>query len=77
MNKSGITILGLGPGDPMLLTRQAWQVIEESSEIFLRTQKHPVVQALPDRLILHSFDELYDTSPSFEDVYEAIVSDLG
>ncbi len=74
MNKSGITILGLGPGDPMLLTRQAWQVIEKSSEIFLRTQKHPVVQALPDRLILHSFDELYNTSPSFEDVYEAIVS---
>ena len=26
---SGIVLLGLGPGDPNLLTRQAWQILEE------------------------------------------------
>ncbi|GAG15303.1 unnamed protein product, partial [marine sediment metagenome] len=32
-----ITIIGLGPGDPELLTREAWKVLAESEEIYLRT----------------------------------------
>lgn len=74
MEFSGITILGLGPGDPGLLTRQAWQVLESSPEIYLRTRKHPVVDSLPDTVEIHSFDDLYETSNTFEQVYDKIVS---
>jgi len=70
----GITLLGLGPGDPGLLTRQAWIVIERASEIYLRTRHHPTIQGLPSSLVLHDFDDLYDQSASFEEVYAGIVS---
>ena len=67
-----ITILGLGPGDPAHLTREAWQVLEEAEELYLRTKQHPTVASLPTHLKLHSFDHLYDTLPTFDAVYETI-----
>ncbi len=69
----GITLLGLGPGNPDHLTREAWQVLESSSEIWLRTRKHPVVSELARAIRLFSFDELYETSANFQEVYTAIV----
>ncbi len=70
---SGSTVLGLGPGDPGLLTRQAWQILESSLEIYLRTRKHPVVDSLPADIQIYSFDDLYEASQTFEEVYEKIV----
>ncbi len=70
---SGIVLLGLGPGDPDLLTRQAWQWMHEISEIYVRTRQHPTIQGLPENLKVFSFDEVYDTSERFEDVYAKIV----
>lgn len=72
----GITLLGLGPGDPDLLTRQAWQVLENSPEIYLRTRRHPVVDGLPAGPTLHSFDDLYDQAETFEVVYAQIVEQV-
>lgn len=69
----GITILGLGPGDPDLLTRQAWRILESVPEVYLRTSQHPVVDALPAQLSIHSFDDLYESSESFDMVYVQIV----
>jgi tetrapyrrole methylase family protein / MazG family protein len=69
----GVTLLGLGPGNPDHLTRQAWQVLERSSEIWLRTRKHPVVQELSGSIQLFSFDDLYETSSDFQEVYASIV----
>jgi tetrapyrrole methylase family protein / MazG family protein len=69
----GITILGLGPGDPGLVTRQVWQVLESCTEIYLRTRHHPLVECLPKTLGLHSFDDLYNKSDTFEEVYATIV----
>jgi tetrapyrrole methylase family protein/MazG family protein len=68
-----ITLLGLGPGNPDLLTRQAWQLLENASEVYLRTCQHPTVQGFPPGLLVHSFDHLYEISESFEDVYAGIV----
>ncbi len=70
---SGITLLGLGPGDPGLLTRQAWDVLENNNEIYLRTDHHPVISSLPVGLQVNSFDDLYEKGDTFELVYEAIV----
>jgi tetrapyrrole methylase family protein/MazG family protein len=69
----GITLLGLGPGEADLLTRQAWQLLESIKEIYVRTAQHPAVQGFPKGLQVHSFDELYEQSASFEEVYETIV----
>jgi len=66
-------LLGLGPGDPGLLTRQAWAVLENSPEIYLRTRHHPVVAGLPPNLTLHSFDDYYESGDAFEEIYDRIV----
>ena len=76
----GITLLGLGPGDPKHLTREAWDVLNETGDIWVRTRQHPTVAALPAQLKVHSFDDLYANGDTFEEVYAAIISrilDLG
>ena len=69
----GITILGLGPGDPGLLTRDAWGVLSSVPEIYLRTRQHPAVAGFPAGLRVHSFDHFYEDGESFPEVYERIV----
>jgi len=51
-----ITIVGLGPGDPDLLTRRAWRILGESKEVYLRTARHPGVEALPPTTY-YNFDD--------------------
>lgn len=70
---SGITLLGLGPGDPAKLTREAWEVLSTAEEVWLRTAQHPAVGGLPPSLQVHSFDSLYESSETFDEVYQAIV----
>jgi tetrapyrrole methylase family protein/MazG family protein len=69
----GITLLGLGPGSADLLTRQAWHILEQAQEIYLRTRQHPAVAGFPPQLKIHSFDDLYEQEDSFEEVYARIV----
>ena len=69
----GITLLGLGPGAPDKLTREAWDVLTSAGEVWLRTRQHPIVSSLPPGLKINSFDELYENGDSFEAVYSAIV----
>ncbi|MEN6300339.1 MAG: SAM-dependent methyltransferase, partial [Anaerolineaceae bacterium] len=73
-SKPTITILGLGPGRADLLTRQAWEILTHASEIYLRTNQHPLVAELPREISVHSFDELYAAGESFEQVYAEIVN---
>ena len=70
---TGITLLGLGPGDPNLLTRRAWDWVNQIDEIYVRTRQHPTVAGFPARLRVESFDDLYEKSETFEAVYEQIV----
>jgi tetrapyrrole methylase family protein/MazG family protein len=76
MTGSGITLLGLGPGDPGSLTRQAWDLINSAREIYLRTRHHPVVTSFPGSLRIHSYDHLYDSNESYEQVYNQIIEDV-
>ena len=71
--KPGITIVGLGPGAPEQLTRQAWSWLEQCGEVWLRTEHHPTVAAFPADLTVHSFDEVYEHHEKFEAVYATIV----
>jgi len=76
MDAQGITLLGLGPGDPAQLTCQAWQLLETLPEIYLRTRQHPTVQGFPPELLVHSFDDLYDQADSFEYIYAQIIEQV-
>ncbi len=67
-----ITIVGLGPGDAALLTREAWETLTGANEIYLRTARHPTVAGLPDSLVVHSFDDVYEQTADFAQVYELI-----
>jgi tetrapyrrole methylase family protein / MazG family protein len=71
---SGITLLGLGPGDPAKLTIEAWDILGSATEIWLRTKSHPTVAGLPASLKVYSFDDLYDESDSFDEVYSNIIN---
>jgi tetrapyrrole methylase family protein/MazG family protein len=70
---SGITLLGLGPGDPAQLTREAWDVLSKADDVWLRTKQHPAVRGLPSKTKIHSFDDLYENGEDFGSVYAAIV----
>jgi tetrapyrrole methylase family protein/MazG family protein len=72
----GITILGLGPGSPDLLTRQAWELLESVDEIYVRTSLHPTVVGFPADLVVHSFDHLYESEVDFRSVYAKIVENV-
>ena len=73
---AGITLMGLGPGDPALLTRQVMNILENIPEIYLRTRHHPAVDGFPPTLQVYSFDHLYESAGSLEAVYTQIVSQV-
>ncbi|MCB2210256.1 nucleoside triphosphate pyrophosphohydrolase [bacterium] len=72
-NTNGITLIGLGPGDPGALTREAWDWLETIDTLYLRTMHHPTVADLPDGLTLESFDAIYEKHDDFQDVYAEII----
>lgn len=71
-----LTIVGLGPGDPGLITREAWDVLAAAPEVLLRTRRHPTVAGLPQTPVYKSFDRLYDEKSTFDEVYAAIVLEI-
>src|SRR5262245_41294681 len=73
---STITILGLGPGDAALLTRAAWELLERSKVLYLRTAIHPTVAALPPTIELRPFDALYESAADFSAIYQQIAAEL-
>ncbi len=76
-----ITIVGLGPGDVSTLSLGARAALHTASvqhaagtgRLFLRTARHPVVDALnAEGLQYATFDNIYETSPDFASVYRTI-----
>lgn len=72
----GITVIGLGPGDSQMITRQVWEILSESDVVYLRTERHPSVADLPTQTKYVSFDRFYESSADFSIVYEQIVEEL-
>ncbi|HSD83406.1 MAG TPA: nucleoside triphosphate pyrophosphohydrolase [Anaerolineae bacterium] len=71
-----ITIIGLGPGDPALLTRRAWDIISRASDIYVRTARHPTLEGLPASVTVHSFDHIYEQVPQFSEVYARVAEEV-
>jgi len=72
----GITIIGLGPGNIDLVTKQTWEWINQLDVIYLRTAQHPAVAGFPKGLKINSFDDYYQQFTEFEKVYEEIVNSI-
>lgn len=72
----GITVIGLGPGDSQMITRQVWEILSESDIVYLRTEHHPAVADLPKQTKYVSFDRFYESSDDFSTVYQQIVDEL-
>jgi tetrapyrrole methylase family protein/MazG family protein len=68
-----VVVVGLGPGDPRLLSEPARAAIAEISPRFLRTTRHPSAAVAQPA---ESFDSLYETAPTIEAVYAGIVDAL-
>ena len=64
-----VVIVGLGPGPRNTVTQATLEAIERIDVQFVRTKRHPTADLMPKAT---SFDSLYDTLPTFEDVYGAI-----
>ncbi len=75
-----IVVVGLGPGDPGLLTRDAIRWLESGRPVHLRTRIHPTVDALagalPAAAAWAGFDRLYERAADFDALYAAIVAEL-
>ena len=71
-----IHIIGLGPGDPELITRKTWSLITGAPEIWVRTRQHPAVNAVAQHTLVHSYDHLYESHEDFAAVYAAIAADV-
>ena len=68
-----MVVVGLGPAGPDLLTVAGAQALSRVSHRFLRTTRHPAAAVVPDAL---SFDRLYETAATLDDVYAGIVDSL-
>jgi tetrapyrrole methylase family protein/MazG family protein len=68
-----VTVVGLGPGGPDLVTAGALAAIERISVRYVRTTRHPSASVVPDA---RSFDHAYDTEATFDEVYARIVDEL-
>lgn len=67
-----ISIVGLGPGEYSLISQGALDALKNNNNIYLRTEKHPVVEKLKKDIQYKSFDYIYDREESFDDVYNNI-----
>ena len=68
-----VHVVGLGPGDVDLVTVGTMSLLGSVSPQFVRTRRHPAASLLDGA---PSFDRIYDTADSIDEVYPAIVEEL-
>jgi len=68
-----IEVVGLGPAGAEHVTEHTHRVIASIEHRFLRTRVHPSADVVPDAT---SFDDLYESASSFDEVYREIVERL-
>lgn len=68
-----ITVIGLGPAGPELITQGALAAAQAADHLVLRTARHPAARIFADA---RTCDDLYDAAESIDEVYPAIVDRL-
>jgi tetrapyrrole methylase family protein/MazG family protein len=70
---ASITVVGLGPAGPDLLTAETVAALAQIGHRYVRTSRHPAAAVVVDAT---SFDEVYERAATLDEVYEAIVARL-
>ena len=69
-----ITIVGLGPGAVGHLSLETMGLLQNCTQVILRTAVHPTVAELEKQNVkFTSCDDLYEKATSFEEVYNSVV----
>ncbi len=68
-----MVVVGLGPAGPDLLTAATLDALAATPRRYLRTTRHPAAVAVAGAV---SFDSIYESASSLEDVYAGIVDAL-
>ncbi|MST31317.1 nucleoside triphosphate pyrophosphohydrolase [Acidimicrobiaceae bacterium USS-CC1] len=68
-----IVVVGLGPGDPGLVTAATLAAVDAIPVRYLRTARHPSAHLVGKA---RSFDDRYEAAARIEDVYDGIVATL-
>jgi tetrapyrrole methylase family protein/MazG family protein len=66
-----VVVVGLGPGDPGLLTVATRDAIDAIAVRFVRTARHPSAAVVGEAV---AFDEVYEAAAAIEDVYATIAA---
>lgn len=70
-----VVVIGLGPSDSRLVTTGTMERLATAKNLFVRTLRHPAASVL-NGLDFVSFDSVYETAHTIEQVYETIVESL-
>ncbi len=76
MEKSGITLLGLGTGSLGELSQETIDGLAGVEQIYLRTAYLPLAEELKTTHLLHAFDDLLSDIPFDQDVVEKIADTI-
>lgn len=68
-----VTVIGLGPGRPGLITAESLAAVDAATVRWLRTERHPSAGVVRGA---RSFDYLYESAGTIEEVYSGIVDAL-
>jgi tetrapyrrole methylase family protein/MazG family protein len=71
--KPTVVVVGLGPAGPDLLTTATVDALAATPHRYLRTARHPAAVAVTDAT---SFDPLYESAATLDEVYAGIVDAL-
>jgi tetrapyrrole methylase family protein/MazG family protein len=72
-----ITVVGLGPGSLGFITLETWDKLAGEETLLLRTAKHPTVEEMKKHNVTFtSYDHIYDTKATFDEVYQTIAQDV-
>ena len=72
-----IKIVGLGPGSKDAITIGTLDMLKNSQNVYFRTEIHPNVNYLKELGVkFESYDNKYESSHAFDEVYESIAKDL-
>lgn len=74
---ANIVVVGLGPGSLGQLSLETFDLLRSGIPVFLRTGIHPCVEELRERGVsFQTFDSIYESKESFEEVYREIAAIL-
>lgn len=73
MGRSQVVCVGLGPAGPEFLTTQTTDYLTGDWPVWLRTARHPAAVGID---VAGSFDDVYETVDTFDEVYATIVDRL-